>query len=229
MYLKSLLSSFLVVIVATPVLCSAEEPASAAQLKDHLTLSDCVEIALDSNFEIRRAKERINREQGVVVEARAAFLPRLSLNGNLTRVDQGLLDSFNGTTFGDDTSWTVQAELSETIFASGRNLATLEGARQRRDAARAEFTAVVNDQLLAVKERFFDLLLAKKRVEVQEQSLKLLEEELKSERLKNKAGSVSDYNVLRADVAVANARPPLIRAKNQVTIAEHELRRALGI
>jgi outer membrane protein TolC len=42
------------------------------------------------------------------------------------------------------------------------------------------------------------------------------------------AGTLSKFDLLRAQVAVANGRPPLIRAKNTHRIAIEELRQALG-
>lgn len=89
--------------------------------------------------------------------------------------------------------------------------------------------SVINDTLLAVRERYYGVLLARARVTVQEQFMHLLEEELKSEQSKNKAGLVSDFNVLRAEVALANNHPELIRARDNYRLSIEDLKLILGL
>jgi outer membrane protein TolC len=79
------------------------------------------------------------------------------------------------------------------------------------------------------KKTFFDLLLARKTVEVQEQLVRLREETLASERNKFEAGTISNFEVLRAEVALANSRTPLIQSKNNLDLSKEELKRVLSL
>src|SRR4030095_878945 len=54
-------------------------------------------------------------------------------------------------------------------------------------------------------------------------------DELKDQTNRFDAGTVPRFNVLRAEVAVANARPDLIRARNAYLIAELQLAKILGL
>lgn len=69
---------------------------------------------------------------------------------------------------------------------------------------------------------------AKRAACVQEASLELLQKELQDTTRRYEAGTVPRFNVLRAEVEVANARPKLIRAKNSYRISKVNLANLLG-
>ena len=83
--------------------------------------------------------------------------------------------------------------------------------------------------MFSVRQLYFDVLLAEAQVEVQQQSVALFEEQLKSESSKLQAGTVSNFNVLRAEVDLANSKTPLIRSRNNVKLTWEELKRVLGV
>jgi outer membrane protein TolC len=56
----------------------------------------------------------------------------------------------------------------------------------------------------------------------------LLQKEFEDQQRRYDAGTVPKYNVLRAEVAVANERPALIQAKNNYRIAKNNLSNLLG-
>ena len=63
---------------------------------------------------------------------------------------------------------------------------------------------------------------------VNEASVNLLGKELEDQQRRYDAGTVPRFNVLRAEVSVANARPALIRARNDHRIAKNNLSNLLG-
>ena len=63
---------------------------------------------------------------------------------------------------------------------------------------------------------YYDVLLAAQQIVVQEASVNLLRQELDDQNRRFEAGTVPRFNVLRAEVEVANARPRLIRAKTPI-------------
>jgi hypothetical protein len=63
---------------------------------------------------------------------------------------------------------------------------------------------------------FNELLLNRSKVRVHEQSVGVLEEELKTQQERLVAGTVGQLNVRRAEVALANERPELIDAQTQL-------------
>ena len=59
-------------------------------------------------------------------------------------------------------------------------------------------------------------------------SVNLLQKELDDQQRRYDAGTVPHFNVLRARVSLANARPPLIQAQNNYRIAKNNLSNLLG-
>jgi outer membrane protein TolC len=91
-----------------------------------------------------------------------------------------------------------------------------------------DLQSTVSDVLLDVRIKYADVLLNRARITVQEQNVALLEEQLATTRNRFEAGSVSQFEVLRSEVSVANAKPALIRARNAYRNAIEALRAALG-
>ena len=70
--------------------------------------------------------------------------------------------------------------------------------------------------------------MAEQQIVVNEASVNLLTREFEDQQHRFEAGTVPRFNVLRAEVAAANARPPLIRARNDFRIAKNNLVNLLG-
>jgi outer membrane protein TolC len=71
-------------------------------------------------------------------------------------------------------------------------------------------------------------LLAEQQIVVQEASVNLLTKELEDQNRRFTAGTVPRFNVLRAEVELANARPRLIRARNSFRSSKDALINLLG-
>jgi len=200
---------------------TAEEPPP---LPLPLTLDAALDYAFAHNPNLRRVQEQIREQEGVLVEVRSARLPTLAASGGYNRIDDRLLES----SVAADRSWSVSATVSQLLYSGGGPQARVRGQREQLEAARLAFQAVLNDTLLAVRQQFYGVLLDRELIGVQEEAITVLETELANARHRRDAGSGSDFDVLRAEVAVANARPALIRARNDYRVAQDRLRSTLG-
>jgi outer membrane protein TolC len=142
-----------------------------------------------------------------------------------TKFDKTILEKYQRTT---DQNWAVQLTVTQNLFAGGAISSSISSQKYRREAALFELRSVINTALFSVRSKFYAVLLAKKKISVAEQSLNLLEEQLKTVKDRYDAGTLSKFDLLRAQVAVANGRPPLIRARNVFRFSFEELRQVLG-
>lgn len=195
---------------------------------DRLSLHACLELALEHNAELRTAASRIKEQKGVVLSAEAILLPKLDLSGSYRRVDKDSLPSVGGISLGNDETWQSAVRVTQPLYTGGRGLSARRQARKLEEAAVKEFEITVNKVVYDVKVAFYNTLLAKARVEVRKQSVELLEKQLQLEKNKLKAGTVSDFNVLRSEVELANAKTPYIKARNDLRLALDELARIIG-
>ena len=91
------------------------------------------------------------------------------------------------------------------------------------------YQTAVADTVLNVQLAYYDVLLAAQQITVQEASVELLTNELRDTTRRFEAGTVPRFNVLRAEVELANARPKLINARNSFRISKNNLANLLGL
>ena len=200
-------------------------PGPVQDVPPRLDLPGAIGYAIENNFAIRQARERIKQQEGLLIEVRARSIPNAGVNYSYSKFDKSTLEVPFRTT---DQAWSVQLTVSQSLFAGGAIRSSVAAQKYRREAALFELRSVINNALFGVRSKFYAVLLAKKKIAVAEQSLNLLEEQLKTVRDRYDAGTLSKFDLLRAQVAVANGRPPLIRARNDFRIGIEELRQAIG-
>jgi outer membrane protein len=225
------LSGLLLTVVIAPAQTGA---LSSAPLEGKIDLPEAIRFALEHNFAIRQARERIRAQEGVITTVSAAGLPVVSAAGVLQRSNTPSLQFPAGAAGGLPVFapigkyWRLTLGFRQTLYAGGGVQAAERGAALTRDAAVHELQAVINRTLLEVETRYYDVLLAREQIKVQEQNLQVLQRELRDANIRYQAGTVSNFDPLRAEVAAANAKVPLITARNNHRLAIEELRRVLG-
>lgn len=214
---------------------AAPEPRSrpatqTPDVPDKLDLRTAITYALENNFAIRQARERIREQEGLIVEVKSLALPNASVNSSYTtNADELSSDRGGGPNSPSDTqNWQIALNVRQTLFSGGGVRAALNAQKALREAALLDLQATINDALFEVRTRFFNVLLAREQIRVQESNVQLLGEQLTIARNRFEAGASSNFEVLRAEVALANAQPALIRARNYYRTAIDELRQSLG-
>lgn len=200
------------------------QPAPQQPVPETLDLKTAIGFALQNNFSIRQARERIRQQEGVVVEVSASSIPNVSADAAYQLNDREVSTSFPAS----DRAWQINLTASQVLYSGGGVRASVKSSQLARDAAILDLQAVINDALLQVRTAFYGVLLAREQIVVQESNLELLQQQLKTVTDRFEAGTVSSFEKLRAEVAVANAKVPLITARNDYRLAIESLRQALG-
>ena len=201
------------------------KPDPEFAVPEALDLPYSLGFALDNNFAIRQARERIRQQEGVVIEVGATRIPTIAGTAQYSRNDKALAGASFG---GVDRNWNLSIRATQVLYAGGGVIAGVKNAEFAREAALLAMQAVVNDALLDVRTRFYTVLVNREKIKVQEQNVGLLQRQLQDVKNRYEAGTVSNFEVLRAEVALGNARTPLITARNDHRLGFEELRRALG-
>ncbi len=221
-----LLSSLVVCGIATAESIPSPTPSP---LEAPYTLDGALERALKSNFQVTEAEKELEKQQHTVTNIRGKLLPQLGATGSYTKTDTGLIPSVGNRAFGNATNWNGGVELSQSLYSGGSGLNALRKQELLAEAASWGLRTIRQRVTFEAKKAFFDVLLAKRTIEVQEQLVKLREQTLESERNKFAAGTISNFEVLRAEVALANSRTPLIQATNTLSLSREELKRVLAL
>jgi len=130
---------------------------------------------------------------------------------------------------GFDQSWNVTLQVRQLVYAGGQVKAALQIAKLTEDNSYWQLRDTVDTVIARTRTQFYSVLLAKALIFVAEESVQLQEDQLKDQQNRFEAGTVPRFNVLRAEVELANVRPNLIRARNNLLITQLDLSRTLGI
>jgi outer membrane protein TolC len=193
-----------------------------------LSLKEAVDTALQQNGAILKAKKDLEASYGVAMQLRAIVMPKAIFSGDYGRTDA--LDTFPGstTTFGSENSWFIGVRVVQSVYEGGRIRSSLRTANLTKEQAVFAYQQVVADAVTDVRVTYYNALFAAELIDVREASVRLLTKELEDTTRRFDAGTVPRFNVLRAEVELANARPELIRAKNAYRIAKNNLATLLG-
>ncbi len=215
------------------ILCAGSSNGAALQM----TLRDCLEKALELNPELLDAKEAIAQAKYGIGEAKAGFLPSLSLNGSYNFLEETQKVSFPDPLTGQmmefkidfTRDYTLQFRVSQSLYTGGRLTGSYRIARSSYDAAVASLERQQSKVALNVIEAFYGLLLAKESVKVTRQAVQTAEEFLRVVKARYEAGEASSFEVLRAEVEVSNLKPAVISARNAIALSELALKKAMGM
>ncbi len=199
-----------------------------AWLNQPLSLVDALNLALKQNRTILKSRQDLAAATGVSLQTRAVVIPKLQSSGSYTDTDRRMLEAFYPGQVIDRQNWNADLQIVQSLFEGGRMVSSLRAAKLIKEQAFLQHQTVVADTLLATRIAYYDVLLASQEIVVRDASVSLLTKELQDEHYRYTAGTVPRFNVLRAEVAVANARPPLIRARNAQRIAQNNLAQLLG-
>ncbi|HEY5079337.1 MAG TPA: TolC family protein [Opitutaceae bacterium] len=214
-----------IVLAAAALAAGAASAApDQAPLPSPLGLNAAIGYALDHNYAILQAREAIRLQEGVIVQVSSQQIPNVAAQGQWQRNDASVSQFYPPAT----TVWDVELKATQTLYAGGGVTSAIKGARLARDAAAFDLQTAIDSALLDVRTKFYNVLLAREKIRVEEENVHLFEHQLGDTKNQFESGAVSNFEVLRAKVFLANAQPSLITARNSYRIAVEQLRQALG-
>jgi outer membrane protein len=197
--------------VAISMLIAAALSASSKALGiPAYTIEQAVAVAQEHNPEILIARKKVVAARGGFIEARSGFLPSLTSNGlydkRQTQSETNLRqEDYNAT-----------LRLEQNLYTGGAVTSQVAIAQLNIDKANYDLQEIVSRVTMDVRIAFNELLLNRAKVLVREDSVRVLDEELKNQQEQLSAGIVSKLNVERAEVALANERPELFNTQTEL-------------
>jgi outer membrane protein len=252
----ALCAALLALAPLAPFVFAGTESLSEMRLRrtpvPRFTLDQAVLTALQRNADIQKARQEIERTKGLYIAIRAEILPQIGMTGQFQDTDPHLQVNHGGPEIaatatptpgatatpvgssgfnfsGVERSYNVKIEATQVIFAGGRIVSQIRAANFTRDGSYFGFRNVVDTVVSTVKQQFYQVLLNRELIHVQEESVKLLQSQLQDQQNRFEAGTVPRFNVLQAQVALSNQYPLLIGAQNNYRISQLQLAKTLGL
>ena len=208
-------------------------------------IDQAVITALQRNPAVLNALEEIKRTKGVIIEIRAQALPQIGPSFNWQWVDPNLNSSSLTTFSGGSPSPTppggggvrnLRSDITYRVDVTGTQLIfnystfrAIRGTFFQRDSAYFSLRSIVDQTIATVKTEFYQVIVNRELIVVQEDSVSLLESQLKDQQNRFDAGTVPRFNVLQAQVQLYNQIPQLIAARNSYRISVLQLAKTLGL
>lgn len=222
-------------------------PALKAQTQEteliedyELTLDEAIKIAVANNPEIKRALLSIEDADQLVKIAYSEIYPEISSSVNYTRnfeipvnfVPGEFFGGAPGTlvpvAFGTDNNWQGGFTVSQTLFR-GETIVGLSSATVFKTVQAENYRAASQQVITQSRIAYYSVLAAIEQFKLQETQIKRLEQNLRENEARQRAGLVDEYAVLSLRVQLSNQRPQLIDAKYAVDEAYRQLKVTLGL
>lgn len=231
--IKVLLLQFLFALAISGSVC--------AQEKFVLTLDKAISIALEQNRDVLIAdQDRLNAE-AQIAEARSGAFPQLSLSAQYMRnINLPVIflpansPPFNPTpstisfAIGSNNSYQGGLTLTQALYSRQVGVA-LDIANTYKDFSDAGYESTKQDVVLQVKKAFYTVLLMQKLVDANRQGLDMVKANYENVQSLYNHGQAAEFDLLRAEVQVANTEPTVISVENNLILAVNGLKSLLSI
>ena len=217
-------------------------------------IDQAVITALKQNPAVLQTLEDLRRTKGVIIQISAQALPQIGPSFTWDWFDPNLntingLSSFSTPSGGPTPTPTgtpsrmgvggiknLRSDITYNIKVTGTQLVfnystfrSIRGTFFQRDSAYFALRNAVDQTIATVKTQFYQVIVNRELIVVQEESVNLLENQLKDQQNRFEAGTVPRFNVLQAQVQLYNQIPQLIAARNNYRISVLQLAKTLGL
>ncbi len=186
-------------------------------------IDEAIRVARARNPDIAIAEKKLEAARNGIVEARAGQLPSVVSSGRYARRER------SGDSNLRPEDYNANIRVIESLYSGGATGSRIAIARLNVTKAEAELAAVVDRVTMEVRLAFYELLLNQDRIHVREESVAVLEQELKTQQERFSTGTVGELNVRRAEVSLANEQPELIQARTDLQNSYLRLGELLGL
>jgi|WetSurMetagenome_2_1015567.scaffolds.fasta_scaffold02239_4 outer membrane protein len=198
-----------------------------------LSLTEAISLALSNNSDLITAKyERVKAQKKVSETYNESLFPAVNLNTRYNRAFKKQVFDIFGQKYeiGNDNQITNSLDVTQTIPFLGAPV--FSGIRI------AEYYAKLQDELIAsieaktktdVKKSFYNVLLLKEFIYVNELSLKNAADNLSVVEARYRNGVATEFDYLRAKVKLENIEPGLSQLYNNLNISKLALKNVIGL
>ncbi|MCX6974930.1 MAG: TolC family protein [Verrucomicrobia bacterium] len=194
-----------------------------------MKLEDAIKLALKKNPDILDGVQKLNLTSGQMISVRSKITPQVSLTSDYGYTTRELNEVEIGSANMNNQIWNINLEFNQLLYDGGATISSIRAAIASEHGSYFQLRATIDQVISDVKINFSEIVLNRALIIANQQSVDLLTEQLKDQRNRYEAGTVPRFNVLQAEVALANAKPPLIQAQNNYRVSMYRLVRLLGM
>ena len=210
------------------VLTSDPNPLSVPVLRDEVeierdpvvTLEEAIQLAYRNNQTLQASLLQLEQAEAAVDEARAALLPSVAVQSALSNQQSNTVDTTNLNT---------SLILDYDLLTGGRRKASIRAAELQREVS-ALAVEIQQEQLrLVTANLYYALQEADEQIRINQSFVNEAERNLRDSELRQEVGVGTRFDVLRAEVQLANAQQALVQSQFNEDIARRDIARLLNL
>ena len=201
---------------------SIREPGPI-ELTEDLSVEQYIERAYENRRDLKASKEGLQAAMKQVDAQRGDFLPRLSLEGSYSIVDD------DDVYYGDDYNWQAALVASYPLFTGMRDSAEVARARARQSEAEASVNRIKQEIRLDVRSAYADIQTRKTMVQHIDDQVESARANYEQVAAKFEEGLASTVDVVDAQTALNEAELNLANVYYRLQLDHLALKLAIGI
>lgn len=204
-----------------------------------LDLKTARKITFENNPSIKLAREGVNRSSQQIIESRAGLLPTVNAFSSLqhawelpTMVMDNFFSPAGGKLYikmGSENTIASGINFSQPVFTGGMIWNGYQISKIGYNIAQSQLKSTEQNILANLTSAYYGVLFCQSALSVSEEALISAQENLEQVRKFFDVGKSSRFDILRAEVQVANMKPMVVSARNNFRLAESRLRMIMGI
>jgi outer membrane protein len=205
--------------------------AMTLNAQTRLTFDGALRRAMEVNNTVERTREQIGVATAQRDQLLSAVLPRITLNGDLTRnsLEQRFGEGDDAIAILPRNDWAYRVTLEQPVYAGRREVRAYSQAKLNVENARQGARGSEDAALLRVASAYLAVVNADRRVDVEKKNIELAERRLKQAQAFYEAGEVTKVDVFRAETAMKAAQRLMAVAVQQRENAASQLRVELDL
>ncbi len=197
-----------------------------------ITLEQAIAIALENNKDFQAARLQVERTRAEYREAVTEQLPNVDFETELTqRTDLvgGAGTTVRELTYRDQTKIRGQIEIGYELYTGGRRGANIERAGRELRSSELELETIAEETRFDATDAYYELQDADAQVAITQADVENASQTLRDAQLLEQAGLGTRFDVLRAEVDLADANQALTRAIADQRTARRQLATILSL
>lgn len=190
-------------------------------------LDSALEIALNSNRTIKNAATSVEKADAAVWQARTAASTKVTAEVTQTKLEDGQQRGVKNATIDDVNGSHIR--LTQPIYLGQADRAGITSARLGRDIAKSSQTLTKQNIIMSVSRAYYNWLYAREVENVGKMDLDLAQAHYDLVNKRFQAEQTSKYELLRADVRLAQYKSSYLSNKNDAVMAKLSLLKLLSL
>ena len=187
------------------------------------TLFDSLNSAYLNNPKLNAERASLRASKEEKKESISEFLPSVTISGYVSEQDN--------TNPGDDTNFRPSEqsiEIEQKLFQGFSGVSNLKKKMYGQTLAESKLKKIEQETLLAAAKAHTDLLLNKKKVNINLMNIDLLERQVETDQNRLEKGEINLADLAQSESSIAGARAALITAQNELVTSKANFEKIIG-